>query len=148
MAHSDFPPPSRLAQGLGFAGLLPFVCGALVLAFGTWSDWQELAGQGMVAYGALIASFLGGIHWGLGMQGGPQADQRLAWGVAPSVLAWAAFFIPVGAGLIVVASVLLACYGVDRRVYPAVGLQAWLGLRLRLTVVAVLSCIVGAWAVG
>lgn len=147
MPHSNFPPPSRLAQGLGLSGLMPFVVSALLLAFTTRPDWQTLAGKALVAYGALIASFLGGIHWGLVMQGGSQGSQRLAWGVAPSLLAWTAFFIPVGAGLIVVAGVLLACYGVDRRVYPAVGLQAWLGLRLRLTVVAVLSCLVGAWAV-
>ena len=147
MAHSNFPPPSKLAQGLGLSGLLPFVVSALVLAFTTRPDWQALAGKALVAYGALIASFLGGIHWSLGMQGDPRAGQRLAWGVVPSVLAWAAFFIPARVGLLVVACVLLACYGVDRRVYPEAGLQCWLGLRRRLTTVAVLSCGVGAWAV-
>ena len=100
MAQPDFPPPSRLAQWLGLSGLLPFVGEALVLALATGPDWQALAGRGLVAYGALIASFLGGIHWGLVMKGVPRADQRLAWGVAPSLLAWAAFFIPLGAGLL------------------------------------------------
>jgi hypothetical protein len=39
---------------------------------------------------------------------------------------------------------LVACYLVDRRTYPLFGAAAWLTLRFRLTVVASLSCFVGA----
>jgi hypothetical protein len=39
---------------------------------------------------------------------------------------------------------LVACYAVDRRVYPAHGLGAWLTLRFRLSAVASLSCFLGA----
>ena len=38
----------------------------------------------------------------------------------------------------------MACYLVDRKVYPVQGVGAWLTLRFRLSVVASLSCFVGA----
>jgi hypothetical protein len=41
---------------------------------------------------------------------------------------------------------LLLCYAVDRRVYAAHGLQAWLSLRWRLSLVAATSCLVAAAA--
>jgi hypothetical protein len=43
--------------------------------------------------------------------------------------------------------VIVVCYLVDRRTYPAAGLANWLPMRLRLTVVAALSCVLGAAAV-
>ena len=54
---------------------------------------------------------------------------------------------PPYAGLPLLGLVLVACYAVDKRTYPAVGLGPWLPLRLRLTVVATLSCVLGAAAV-
>jgi len=39
---------------------------------------------------------------------------------------------------------LLACYAVDRRVYPHHQLQGWLPMRRRLTGVAAASCLTGA----
>ena len=49
-------------QLLGYAGVLP-VAGLLILA---WSNthWQSQALTFASVYGALILSFLGGIHWG------------------------------------------------------------------------------------
>ena len=46
--------------------------------------------------------------------------------------------------LLALALLLLACYLVDRKVYPAHGLSHWLTLRFRLTVVASLCCFIGA----
>ena len=40
--------------------------------------------------------------------------------------------------------VLLACYLVDRRLYPLQGVGHWLTLRFRLSAVASLSCFLGA----
>lgn len=148
MVRSDVSAPSRLAWALGLSGLLPFVGLALVLAFAALPGWQAKAGLALLAYGALIASFLGGIHWGLAMQGVQPGGLRLVWGVVPSLLVWPAFFMPAGPGLMLVALVLAACYLVDRAVYRAAGLQAWLGLRATLTAVAIASCIAGAWAAG
>jgi hypothetical protein len=66
------------------------------------------------------------------------------WGVAPSLLAWAAVLMPPSGGLPVMGALLLLCYAVDRRLYRRYGLQDWLTLRFRLSAVAALSCFVAA----
>ncbi|MEP6964528.1 MAG: DUF3429 domain-containing protein [Polaromonas sp.] len=143
---SSLPTPSPMARVLGFAGLLPFVAGAAALSALNWPGLQLWAGTALVAYGALIASFLGGIHWGLAMQGTAPVTVRLGWGVFPSLVAWAAVLLPIDAGLSLLAGLLVLCYAIDRRLYASAGLSGWLGLRLQLSSVAVVSCLVGAWA--
>ncbi|MDB5778757.1 MAG: hypothetical protein JWP79_2536 [Polaromonas sp.] len=144
MMTSRFSSPSTAARALGLAGLLPFVAGAVALAVLEAPGLRAWAGTALAAYGALIATFLGGIHWGLAMRGVPPVSARLGWGVSPSLLAWVALLLPVGAGLWLLAALLLACYAVDRTLYASAGLSGWLGLRLQLTGVATLCCLVGA----
>ena len=106
--------------------------------------------MGLAAYAALIASFLGGIHWGLAWArtapGAEPAGIHLLWGVVPSLLAWPGLLMPPHAGLAWLGAVLVICYLVDRKLYPAAGLGRWLTLRWRLSAVATLSCLVGAGA--
>ena len=145
MKTTGFATPSTAARVLGLAGLLPFIAGAAGLAALDAPGLQAWAGSALVAYGALIATFLGGIHWGLAMRGVPPVSLRLGWGVSPSLLAWVAVLLPVGLGLLLLAGLLAVCYAVDRRLYASAGLSGWLGLRLQLTSVATLSCLAGAW---
>ena len=147
MMTNDFSTPSTTARVLGLAGLLPFVAGALALALLDAPGLKAWAGTALTVYGALIATFLGGIHWGLAMQDVQPVNVRLGWGVSPSLLAWVALLLPVGMGLPWLAVLLVTCYAVDRTLYASAGLSGWLGLRLQLTSVATLSCLVGAWAV-
>lgn len=137
--------PSRTAQWLGGAGLVPFVAAALVLWLAS-PAWQSTAALALTAYAATIVSFLGGIHWGLAARRGG-ADGLLAWGVMPSLAAWCALLLPPASGLVVHAVALVACYAVDARVFPREGLAPWLPLRLQLTAVAALCCLAGAAAV-
>ena len=148
-ASDDFAqpldPPSALAWALGLAGLIPFV----LLAGFQWLSvpgWRMLAGSALLTYGAVIVSFLGGIHWGLAMRGRPVASVRLVWGVLPSLLGWLAVLLDSPWGQAVLVLSLLACFGVDRGVYRALGLQAWLPLRATLTAVAAISVAAGALA--
>jgi hypothetical protein len=138
---TPLPPPS--ARALGVAGLLPFVGGAAVLIAGP-AAWQGAAGVALLAYAATIASFLGGVHWGLAMRGSPGLPQSLVWGVLPQLAGWGALLLPLRPGLVVAALVLAVCYAVDRSRYRAAGLAAWLPLRATLTAGAVLCCLVGA----
>lgn len=147
MMTSGFSTPSTAARVLGLAGLLPFLAGAIALGVVDAPGLRAWAGTALVAYGALIATFLGGIHWGLAMRGVQSVTVRLGWGVSPSLLAWVALLLPVGPGLWLLAALLAACYAVDRTLYASAGLSAWLGLRLQLTSVATLCCLVGAWVV-
>ncbi len=138
--------PSPWATRLGWGGLIPFVGLAVAL-------WVVRPGDGpfasvaLLAYGAVIASFLGAIHWGLVMRAGPvQPLPSLLWGVLPSLVGWVALLLGHAAGLLLMAALLWACFVVDRLVYPRHELQAWLPLRWRLTLVASLSCLAGAAA--
>jgi hypothetical protein len=136
--------PSAWAQRMGYAGLLPFV----LLAMGTWvadPGHRAFAGLALAGYGAVIASFLGAIHWGLVMRDASrQSLTLLGWGVLPSLMGWAALLLGPATGLLVVAAVLGLCFAVDRVVYPRFQAQAWLPMRLRLTCIASASCIAGA----
>ncbi len=145
-AHARGADPSALAQALGAGGLVPFVGLAIVL----WlvppepGAWVALA---LVAYAALIVSFLGGIHWGVAMARGLATAGHVVWGVAPSLLAWPALLMPAHAALPWLGLLLIACYAVDRRLYAAAGLGRWLTLRWRLSMVAALSCFIAAGAI-
>lgn len=145
MMTSGFSTPSTAARVLGLAGLLPFLAGAIALAMLEAPGLRAWAGTALVAYGALIATFLGGIHWGLAMRGVQPVSMRLGWGVSPSLLGWVALLLPVNLGLWLLAVLLLACYAVDRKLYASAELSGWLGLRLQLTSVASLCCLAGAW---
>lgn len=138
----NISPPSPWARALGYAGLIPFV-GAAALGHAS-ASFAPLALAALVAYGATIVSFLGGIHWGLAFMNDADRGARFTWGVIPSLLAWVAIVLPASAGLLLLAGTLLMALAVDRRVYPTLGLQAWLPMRLHLTAVAALSCLAGA----
>lgn len=89
----------RNAHMLGALGLLPFFALALL----AWLPESALIGRlaigplarlSLVAYAAVILSFLGAVHWGFvlltpGMPY-PQVRKSLLWGVIPSLLGWLA----------------------------------------------------------
>lgn len=132
--------PSRDARLLGIAGLLPFLGGAAAL----WvlpPEWLGLTANALLAYAALIVSFLGGIHWGLAMPQPALRRKQLIWGVLPSLLGWAALLLNSVWGLVLMAVSLLLCYVVDTQFYRPLGLGAWLRLRAMLTVVAMAACL-------
>lgn len=130
-----------IALWLGYGGLIPFVAGA-TLVWLVAPESRYLALTALSAYAAVIVSFLGGIHWGIGFR--DRSPRLFVWGVLPSMVAAAALMLPPRYGLLMHGLMLLLCYAVDRRVYPAHGLEAWLRLRWRLSLVAALSCFVAS----
>ena len=132
---------------LGYAGLIPFVLLAVLM----WLVDAELLPFVAIAlggYAAAIVSFLGGVHWGIGFIKGEAAPRfHFIWGVVPSLIAWLALMMPAYASLPLLGLVVVACYAVDSKIYPAAGLGSWLPMRLRLTVVATASCVLGAAAI-
>lgn len=136
-------PPNPVALRLAHAGLLPFVLGALLV----WLVHEEVhpyAAAALSGYAAAVISFLGGIHWGLGMRQSIPSPQPFVWGMVPALLAWVAVVMPPYAGLVLQGITLVLCYLVDRRLYPVLGAGAWLTLRFRLSGIAALSCFLGA----
>lgn len=146
-------PDDVLARRLGHAGLIPFVLLALLL----WllgGEEQAFVSIALAAYGALIVSFLGGVHWGLAWALAHATvqpplhlrRQLMLWGITPSLLAWPGLLMPPFAGLAWLGFLLILCYLADRTLYPRAGLQDWLTLRFRLSAIASLSCFIGAGA--
>ncbi len=131
------------ALRLGYAGLLPFVLGA-ALVWLVNAQAHPYVTLALSAYAGVVLSFLGAVHWGLAMRQPAAAPASFVWGVMPSLAAWVALVMPASAGLVLHGVMLLLCYGVDRKLYPAQGVGHWLTMRFRLTVVATLSCFVAA----
>jgi Protein of unknown function (DUF3429) len=137
--------PSRVATGLGYLAIVPFLVGA-ALPWLADPQWRPPLAQALSSYAAVVISFIGAIHWGLAFPQSRPAPRLFVWGVVPSLVAWAAVSMPPHDGLVVHALMLVACYLVDRATYPVQNVGAWLPLRLRLTIVATACCIVGAIA--
>lgn len=127
---------------LGYGGLLPFVA----LAAAAWVDQNHsgLWREALMAYGAVILSFVGALHWGFAMsQSDMTTHQRtnsFVWSVVPSLLAWVALLMtPKYAVMLLVAGFLIHFWQ-DRRLVQLVNLPAWyLPMRLNLTLVACVS---------
>ncbi len=98
-------PIPTAASWLGCAGLLPFGAAALA-ALWPAAPLHALALPALLAYGAVILSFLGGIHWGLAMASAAPGTlpARLGFSVLPSLLGWVALLLPPAAGLVLLAA--------------------------------------------
>jgi Protein of unknown function (DUF3429) len=134
---------------LGYGGLLPF----LVLAPASLIDAHHavLWSDPLFAYGAIILSFVGALHWGFAMTltqlSDGQRTARFIWSVVPALLAWPSLLLsPLLAGPLLIAGFILH-YWQDSRLAASASLPAWyLPLRLRLTAVACLALGAGCFA--
>lgn len=132
----------RPAMVFGLAGLLPFMGLSLIAVFGPPAT-QVTSSQALLQYGALIATFVGALHWAYAVAGvasAAAATARYGWSVLPSLVAWLALQQPPQTGLRIVAVLLIACYLADRQLLRPASLPQWIAdLRLLLTSVAVVS---------
>ena len=139
----------RTVAWLGYGGLLPFLAltPASLLDHHHGAVWSDA----LYAYGAIILSFIGALHWGLAMSL-PELTERqrsawFAWSVVPALIAWPAvlFSPPLAAPLLVFG--FIAHYLQDRRLARQATLPDWyLPLRLRLSSVAVVCLVAGVFA--
>lgn len=130
------------ARGLGFLGLLPFA-GAVIGGLLPGAPLPGLALTALLAYGASILSFLGGVRWGLAIAA---PDPRglfapLLVSVLPSLAGWLALLLPPPAGLLLLAAAFVALLVADLRL---AGAPPWYAaLRLPLTAGAVSALLLG-----
>ena len=144
MTASTRPP---VVAWLGYGGLIPFV--TLAVLTGVDRDRGALWHGYLHAYGAVILSFVGALHWAfamlLGSIGARQRNAAYAWSVVPGLAAWVALIVPSPFGDALLAAGFVAQYWQDQRLTGAAALPAWyLPLRLQLSAVAVLSIASGA----
>jgi hypothetical protein len=135
------------ALGLGVAGLVPFLAGAVSswfgLPFAVQTGWMI-----GIYYGAVILSFLGGVRWGLAI--GPyqarRQDGEFVLGVGGSLAGFAAVFLqPIAALTLLLAGFLMQALW-DVTSVESGRLPSWYGkLRMMLTAGAVV-CLVAVLA--
>ena len=79
-------------QWLGFGGLIPFIVLAALTLIGPegWKDWVS---GGLIAYGAVILSFLGGLTWRLAVTREREPDPLYLASMAPFFAAWIALLL-------------------------------------------------------
>ena len=127
---------------LGYGGLVPFVACALAMLLLPDLGSRDLAGRVLVGYGAVILSFLGGVHWGLVLraQTSSRAAGMLAIGVIPSLVGWLTLLLPFETAVAVQVGAFGGFWLYEHRVLgPAVVPPAYLALRRWLTLVACAS---------
>ena len=141
---------------LGLAGLIPFI--ALGTASIVTDEAQSAqAANALAAYGAVILSFLGGIHWGLAIAGfgpgssGTQARKGVSWrrlivSVLPSLVGWVALLLPPASGLLMLAAGFVSMLALDWQATRAAEAPSWYPrLRWPLTG-AVIVCLIASAA--
>ena len=77
----------------------------------------------LLSYGAVILSFLGGLHWGRVITS-PNANGRpdstwLIWSVCPSLLGWVALLLPVKVGAMVLSLGFLTSLQIEQKLFQS-----------------------------
>jgi len=139
-AASDSKIPAAPAL-LGFAGLIPFAAGA----FGSYHDQYRFVAVDMErAYGSVILTFLGAVHWGLAIRvKGKMAMPMYLFSVAPSMLGWLSTQLPILLAYPVLIVAFSAVHIMEARIFPRLQIPRWYSkLRFRLNLLAVIALIV------
>jgi hypothetical protein len=140
---------ARTIAWLGYGGLLPFAGLAVLVSLEpSRAAFWSLA---LIAYGAVILSFVGALHWAFamllpGLSAG-QRRYRYVWSTAPALVGWIGLLLPPITGSIVLMLGFIAHLLHDRHLVQHTTLPVWYWpLRLRLTLGACLA--LGAGAMG
>ena len=124
---------------LGWAGLVPFGLAAL----GTHSGIDALVSYGFLggtAYGAVILSFLGAVHWGLAMQD-DRSPYWYVWSITPALFGFASLLLlDVEMRVATLIPLFALAWSVDRKAANHGLIPNWyMRLRSKLTAGAVIS---------
>jgi len=132
------------AAWLGGLGAVPFIVLALAMVVPAGAP-RDVLGPVLVAYGAVILSFVGAVHWGLAIAPAATADPaglrlRLGGSVVPSLVGWVALLLPTAIALFALAAAFAAMLAIDLGATRLGAAPAWYPkLRLPLTVAVVAS---------
>lgn len=133
------PPVPR---ALGLAGVIPF----LFLTVLSWvqGPYQAPSQFALMAYGVVILSFVGALHWAFAMiADGLSERERVRhylWSVVPALLGWIALLLPPVSTLILLLAGFWSNYLLDRQLAARATLPHWyLPFRLGLTLMVSLA---------
>lgn len=98
---TDIPLP-RIVIWAGFAGLAPFAIALILNVFPALSPLDPvILERAVLGYGALTLSFLGGVRWGLRLQGASGNDFTYLLGLIGAIAGLATLLMPYQLGLAV-----------------------------------------------
>ena len=109
--HATVPQIARL---LGYGGLIP----SAALAVLALDRPSPLPGSiALIAYGAVILSFVGAPHWAFGMlvASSDRARTMLCWSVIPALLGWLALLATPNTALVLLAATFALHFSLDLR---------------------------------
>lgn len=127
---------------LGATGLAPFI----VLSGAVWGAPEAYTAVllfWLSSYAAVIAGFLGAVHWGVVLLHPAMAEQDrgvfMTWSVVPAIAAWVSLLMPIKTGLLMLIAIYAIQFAADRQLAARFNMPDWyLRLRGGLTPVAVL----------
>lgn len=132
----------KTAKFLGYSGLIPFV----TFSIGSWlpQPYNSYAIQILIAYAAIILSFMGAIHWGVAMTSADeQRSKYIIASVIPALTAWLALLMNEIPALVTLLAGFIALIGFDWAVEKPQRLPDWyVPMRNILTFIVVL-CLLG-----
>lgn len=126
---------------LGYAGVIPFLLLFLVISLDTaiLTVDEGQAGSWLLAYAAVILSFLGAVHWGVALTASnnvpPVRVRRLfTYSVLPSLFAWLALLLPLKLAFFTMMLLVVLAYFADKFLLFSLIDSQYQKLRLHLTV--------------
>jgi len=133
-----------LARMLTFAGALPFIAGILALTLAPAVAMAQIW-QAVLAYAAVIASFVSGIHWGLFLYRGSALPLNLFISSNICALAaWVALLVaPRWVALVILIAVFAGLFGIDHLLWRARAHASWF-YKLRAVITAIVIAALGA----
>ena len=130
------------ARLLGYAGALPFIGLALAHRLDISAGSAD-NGFLLYAYGIVILSFLGGMHWGriaADTDAGAPSAKWLAFAVCPSLIGWFSLFFDLPVAVIMLIGGFIICAVIDLRLVAMGIFASWMyELRLVLSLIACTS---------
>lgn len=144
--HTLDQSPPELVGLLGYGGLIPFL--ALAAGHLALPEWNVPWAAWLMAYGAVILSFVGALHWAFAMTVKELSlkarSQRFAWSVVPALIGFAAIVLSAPLGLTLLVAGFALAYWQDALLANKVPIAPWYPrLRARLTLVASLCLLAG-----
>ncbi len=131
---------------LGYSGLLPFIAGA-ALCHPVAAEYRPFGATLLIDYGAIILSFMGGVHWGAAMMLNGSDNGKLAKSVLPSIAALLGILVGGPVGLLILAIGFIGLLLYDESEVKKGQLTRWYPyLRRPLTTIVVISLLLGAYA--
>lgn len=153
MAQTSIPKDQKTlkqwASILGYSGTIPFISLAVILLLAnasfTTPAASAIAASALHIYGAIILSFLGGLHWGriaCNPDIKPSDKWFLIYSVLPSLIGWSSYLLAdiwQDTALMLIAGFIIS-YVIDIRFIKLGAWQSWMKpLRTNLTLIVCFS---------